>query len=115
MKHTMREGGTRRILIPPKLGFVDIDLGPLPENSWDRDKLNRLLDQTVELSGGTLIYEVTLKSIIVDEADQGYYQDETITPEDFAKLRTNMQQQAAEAKLAQEALDRQPKNADKVM
>jgi hypothetical protein len=111
----MREGGTRRILIPPKLGFVDIGLGPMPESPWDRDRLNRLLDQMVELSGGTLIYEVTLKSIIIDEADQGYYEDETISPENFAKLRANMQQQAAEAKLAQEAMERQPKNADKVM
>lgn len=111
----MKEGGTRRILIPPKLGYVDIGLGPLPESPWNRGKLNRLLDQVVELSGGTLIYEVTLKSIVLDEADQGYYQDESLSPEDFAKLRENLQQQATEERLAQQAKEELPRNADKVM
>lgn len=111
----MKEGGTRRILIPPKLGFVDIGLGPLPESPWNRGKLNRLLDQMIELSGGTLIYEVTLKSIIIDEADQGYYQDESLSPEEYAKFRDTMQQQAMEERLAQQAKDELPKNSDKVM
>ena len=88
--HTMRVGGLRRVIIPPKLGFVDVGLGPLPEMPWDRARLNNLLDQMVARSGGTIIYEVRLKSVIEDEADLGYYQDDSLTPEQFATLRENL-------------------------
>jgi FKBP-type peptidyl-prolyl cis-trans isomerase len=43
--HTMKVGGKRRILIPPKLGFVDVGLGPLPVGPLNRYRLNQLLDQ----------------------------------------------------------------------
>lgn len=113
--HTMKEGGTRRILIPPKLGFVDIGLGPLPVSSWKRAKLNKLLDQMVEVSGGTLIYEVTLNGVYEDEVDQGYYTDLSLTPEQYDTLRTNLQRKSAAARLEEEAAENQPKGADKVM
>ena len=101
--HTMRVGGKRRILIPPKLGFVDTGLGPLPEMPWNRYKLNSMLDQMVELAGGTVIYEVTLLSVIQDEADQGYYSDASLTPEDFATLRENLRIKGNEGRLKQQA------------
>ena len=113
--HTMREGGTRRILIPPKLGFVGLGLGPLPASPFSRNKLIKLLDQTVELSGGTLIYEVTLNGVYQDEVDQGYYSDSSLTPEEFDTLRRNIQSKGNAARLEAEAAARQPKNADKVI
>lgn len=88
--HTMRVNGERRILIPPKLGFVDVGLGPLPEMPWNRAKLNYLLEQMIAQSGGTIIYQVQLKGIVEDEADLGYYQDGSLTPEEFARLRENL-------------------------
>ena len=101
--HTMKVGGTRRILVPPKLGFVDIGLGPLPDLPWDRYKLNQLLDQMVELSGGTVIYEVTLRSVIPDEADLGYYSDASLSPEDFNTLRENLRVKGNEGRIQEQA------------
>ena len=72
--HTMKVGQTRRLIIPPKLGFVQSGLGPLPEQPWQRWKLNSLLDQMIAQQGGRLIYDVTLERVFDDEADQGYYE-----------------------------------------
>ena len=95
--HTIKVGGTRRIIIPPKLGYVTSGIGPIPEYPWDRAKLNSLLDQMVALRGGTVVFEVTLLSAMDDEADQGYYQDGSLSPEQFDKLRESIQQRAAQA------------------
>ena len=95
--HTLRVGGTRRIIIPPKLGYVTSGLGPIPEYPWDRSKLNNLLDQMVALRGGTVVFEVTLLSAIDDEADQGYYKDGSLTPDQFEQLRNTIQQRAMQA------------------
>ncbi len=53
----------------------------------------------VELKGGNTIFDVEMKSIIEDEADQGYYDDESLSPENFNTLRQNLEasQQAAAA------------------
>lgn len=88
--HTMKTGGIRRILIPPKLGYIDSGLGPIPEYPWQRNKLNSLLDKMVAIGSGTLIFEVKLLSVIEDEADQGYYSDDSLSPEDFATLQNNL-------------------------
>jgi hypothetical protein len=40
---------------------------------WNRYRLHQLLDQMIEISGGTEIYEVSLLSVIPDEADLGCY------------------------------------------
>lgn len=88
--HTMKVGGIRRIIIPPKLGFIEIGLGPIPIYPWQRSKLNSLLDEMINVGSGTLIYEVKLLSIMNDEADQGYYNDESLSPEDFNTLRENL-------------------------
>lgn len=95
--HTMKMGGTRRIIIPPKLGFVEGDLGPIPTYPWDRYKLSGLLDKMVEVRAGNLIYDVELVSVIDDEADQGYYEDSSLTPEQFSQLRDSIQRRAQEA------------------
>lgn len=88
--HTMKRGGRRRLIIPPKLGFVGNGLGPMPEMPWQRATLNKLLNQMVEQRGGNLIYDVQLERFFDDEADQGYYQDDEISPEEFAELNRRL-------------------------
>jgi hypothetical protein len=89
--HTMKVGGLRRLLIPPKLGYVDSGLGPMPIGWLARMKLNGLLDKMVEVKAGTLIMDVQLVSVLEDEADQGYYSDSSLSPEDFETLKNNLQ------------------------
>ena len=96
--HTLRVGGTRRLIIPAKLGYTQTGLGPLPPSPWDRFRLNNLLDDMVKYQGGNLVFEVTLLSAIDDEADQGYYSDGSLTPEDFETLKLNIQRKAQDAK-----------------
>ncbi|KAG7338874.1 peptidyl-prolyl cis-trans isomerase [Nitzschia inconspicua] len=88
--HTMKQGGLRRIIIPPKLGFVSSGLGPLPEYPWQRFKLNSLIDQMIAQRGGNLIYDVRLERFFDDEADQGYYEDLDILPEERAELELRL-------------------------
>jgi hypothetical protein len=88
--HTMRPGGLRRIIIPPKLGFVQPGLGPLPKYPWDRYKLNNLLEQMVEQRGGNLVYDVRLERVFDDEADQGYYDDAELSPEELEAIQNKL-------------------------
>lgn len=101
--HTLKVGGTRRLLIPPKLGYVDIGLGPIPSMPWDRWKLNGLLDDMIAAQGGTVVVQVKLLSVFDDEADQGYYNDASLTPEEFETLKGNLQRKAAAANAASPA------------
>jgi hypothetical protein len=95
--HNMKVGGRRRILVPPKLGYVESGLGPIPEYPWDRWRLNSMLDKMVALKGGTIIFEVTMLSIMDDEADQGYYQDKGLSAEEYELLQRNLNQKTAGA------------------
>jgi hypothetical protein len=97
--HTMKVGEVRRIIIPPKLGYIGPGvLGPLPASPLGRFKLNRLLEEMVEARGGNVVIDVELKSILDDEADQGYYEDDSISPEDFNILRSNLSEKARQAR-----------------
>jgi hypothetical protein len=98
--HTMKAGGVRRLIIPPKLGYVETGLGPLPESPLARYKLSSLLDKMVEQRGGNVIFDVELRSFMDDEASQGYYEDASLTPEQFDTLRTNLQKKASDAQKA---------------
>lgn len=89
--HTMKMGGLRRLVIPPKLGFVTSGLGPMPVMPWQRWKLNSLLEDMIEQRGGNLIYDVRLDSFFDDEADQGYYEDDEISPQERAQLESRLQ------------------------
>jgi hypothetical protein len=102
--HTMKVGGSRRLVIPAKMGYTRGGLGPLPPSPWDRYRLNNLLDDMVRLQGGSLVFEVTLLSSMNDEADQGYYEDGSPTPEEFERLRSSIQRKAAAAKKEKAAL-----------
>jgi len=58
----------------------------IPVAPWQRQTLNSLLTQMVEQRGGNLIYDVQLERFFDDEADQGYYEDNEISPEETAEL-----------------------------
>lgn len=97
--HTLAVGGKRRIIIPPKLGYIGPGvLGPLPDTPWGRGKLNRLLESMIEKKAGNVVVDVELRSVMPDEADQGYYDDTTINPEDFETLRLNLSATARDAR-----------------
>lgn len=89
--HTMKEGGKRRLIIPPKLGFVEGGLGPVPQSPFSRLQLNQLLEEMVKVKAGNLIYDVELVKVVDDEADQGYYEDSNLTDEQFETLKENIQ------------------------
>ncbi len=97
--HSMKIGEKRRIIIPPKLGYVGPGvLGPIPDNPFGRYHLNQLLNQMIDLKAGNVVIDVEMKNIRDDEADQGYYEDGSPTPEEFAQLRVNLQQKAQNAR-----------------
>jgi len=47
----------------------------------DTSKLSNLLDDMVTVRGGNAIFDVNLQSFIDDRANQGYYEDASLTPE----------------------------------
>ena len=99
--HTMRAGGRRKLLLPAKLGYVQDGVGPIPAGPLERYKLNKLLNRMVEVKAGNLVFDVTLKSMMDDEADAGYYDDRSISPEDFDQLKENIQRKGMDARAAQ--------------
>jgi hypothetical protein len=54
----------------------------------------------VAVRGGNVIFDVQLQSAMDDEADQGYYEDASLTPEQFDALRMNLQKKASDASRA---------------
>ena len=81
--HTMREGGRRRIVVPPELAYTVGGLGPLPTSPFRRRALNRQLETLGP--DGALVWDVRLLQIFEDEADQGYYSDTALTEQDLNK------------------------------
>uniref|UniRef100_A0A7S1XIC3 peptidylprolyl isomerase n=1 Tax=Erythrolobus australicus TaxID=1077150 RepID=A0A7S1XIC3_9RHOD len=80
--HTMKEGGVRRVIIPPHMGFVSSDVGPVPEWARDRKKLNEALKQ----SGEFVVMDVELVEVKNIPDPHGYYSDSApTTQEQLAK------------------------------
>ena len=97
--HTMKVGGKRRLIIPPKMGYIGPGvLGPLPPTPIGRYQLNRLLEEMIARRGGNIVVDVNLRAVFDDEADQGYYDDDSLRPDDFNTLRTNLQRKVAAAR-----------------
>jgi hypothetical protein len=71
--HTMREHGHRRIIVPPRLAYVHGDLGPIPAETWVRQKLAKKLEQ-----GDLLVFDLMLKKVMRDPKDRGYYKDKVV-------------------------------------
>lgn len=72
--HTMHVGSKRRIIVPNKLGYIDVGVGPMPLEPEGRKKLGRVLDYVKE-GAGDLVMDLDLVYIADDENDQGYYDD----------------------------------------
>ncbi|CAM9826539.1 unnamed protein product [Ascophyllum nodosum] len=84
--HTMRVGGKRRIIFPPQLGFSVQGLGPYPAYPRKRDTLVKVLQSFEKTNKGELVMDVELLEAFDDEADQGYYEDETVSPEELQEI-----------------------------
>ena len=53
--HTMRIGGTRRIEVPPALGYTAPGLGPMPESAGGRRTLDKALDDMAGKPGAAVV------------------------------------------------------------
>ncbi|CAM9721529.1 unnamed protein product, partial [Phaeothamnion confervicola] len=85
--HSMRVGGRRRIVIPPRLGYTVPGLGPFPASPWSRRNLNGMLEKLASRPGsGELVVDVELLTTIDDDADQGYYGDDSLTLEELQEV-----------------------------
>ena len=58
--HTMRVGGTRRIEVPPALGYTAPGLGPMPESAGGRRTLDKALDDMAGKPGAAVVYDVAV-------------------------------------------------------
>jgi len=81
--HTMRVGGVRRVIIPPHMAYVSSDVGPLPEWTYARRKLNKALQE----SGEFVVMDVELVGVKPIPDTHGYYSDlAPTTPEELSKV-----------------------------
>ena len=85
--HTMKEGGRRRIIVPKNIGYTSIGIGPLPAEYSERQRLGYLID-LLQDGQGELVFDVKLEQVLVDENDQGYYEDIPVTQDDIIDLVT---------------------------
>ena len=53
--HTMRVGGTRRVEVPPNLGYTAPGLGPMPESAGGRRTLDKALDDMAGKPGAAVV------------------------------------------------------------
>lgn len=67
--HTMKVGGKRRIILPPRLGYTG-DKGPIPPSKKSRDQL---FDAVT--AGEPIIFDLELVSAMDDAFDRGDYDD----------------------------------------
>ncbi len=76
--HSMQVGGKRRAIIPPLLAYNDIDLGPVPPESWVRRRFSKHLQE----GDGSVVFDIELLAVKPNPLDRGYYQDLQLTEEE---------------------------------
>merc|ERR1719163_561328 len=81
--HTMRVGGTRRVEVPPSLGYTAPGLGPMPESAGGRRTLDKALDDMAGKPGAAVVYDVAVLAAWTDDADAGYYADESFSGDEI--------------------------------
>lgn len=86
--HSMRVGGRRRVIIPPKMAFVNGRLGPIPPWAASRKRFFEKLEKT----GGTVVFDVEIVKIEPYEDEFGYYSDETPSPEEAGAMLMKVQE-----------------------
>ncbi|CAM9283574.1 unnamed protein product, partial [Hapterophycus canaliculatus] len=84
--HSMRVGGKRRIIMPQELGYTVQGLGPYPADPRKRDVLVQVLTSFEKSTTGELVMDIELVDAFDDEADQGYYEDAAVTPEQLQEI-----------------------------
>ena len=85
--HTMKEGGRRRVIVPKSIGYTGIGIGPLPADYSERQRLGYLID-VLQADQGELVFDVELEQVLLDENDQGYYDDIPVTQNEVRELVT---------------------------
>lgn len=80
--HSMRVGGRRRAIIPPKLAYIDFDLGPIPPSTRARRRFAEHIAQT----DGTVVYDLELLDSKPDIDNRGYYDDLQPTDEEMKQM-----------------------------
>lgn len=88
--HTMRIGGTRRIEVPPDLGYTIVGLGPYPEGPRKVRRFSKALDSMG--ADGAVVFDVTLLSKWKDPADQGFYTDASFSEKQLTLIVGKAQQ-----------------------
>lgn len=80
--HTMSPGGKRRVIIPAALAYTTADLGPIPSSHRKRKRFSKAL----QASGGTVVFDLELRTVMKDWDDRGYYSDEIPDDEGVIKM-----------------------------
>jgi len=89
----MRVGGRRRIVIPPKLGYLNSDTGPFPPRYLDRKKLSKRLKE----GNGVVVFDVELRKITQVEDTMGYYSEWAPRPDELAVFLEEARRAASES------------------
>jgi len=88
--HTMKVGGVRRAIIPPRLGFINSDVGPLPHPYKDRKRMNEVLNKGT----GLIVMDIELMKIKkLTDNSQSYYTDLTPGPQELENMIKKMKEE----------------------
>jgi FKBP-type peptidyl-prolyl cis-trans isomerase len=87
--HSMRQGGRRRVIIPPTMAFSTPGLLPYPLKDGQRRKFFQAMNDT----GGTVVADLEILQIMPFPDEHGYYSDPTPSPEELKEIFTKAYQE----------------------